>query len=595
MRNWAKEEINATWSKENTDKIAMTYIDELVKLNIINKKMVDIEFKQNGQVLVNRAATLTKAFVTKRDKLIRDMWHKAPMKCKPMQNKPRNWNNMWDGIGPDANICLIKNARSEAKVSPNVLSAVNKLQGVRFTVPECIIETAYEYICNEAHYAPKKEGKTDAEYASKMAQYKDHIRMCEELMELEEFSFYFPVTMDQRGRMYYRGGLVSPQGTDLCKAAFQFKDSMPLGENGLEAILIHTANVLGEDKLSYNERYNYALSQYNTLLTMETHLDIKKTYPRADHYQALVAAKELQKLDAWLSEDKSEKDFPSTLVCHQDGTCNGLQHMAALTKNRQTAITVNCTGSTKNDTPHDIYGIIAVAASELASGKAKDLIQQFGRAMAKKPVMVTGYGAGVATVCRGVAEFLTSKGEKVTHAQAIGEAYCKAIDKHAEAVRTFTNSVVRMLTKAYKSGETIGGVTWTTADGFVAHTEYMDIETARIRGKNYNATCMELGKPVEDDVKTVYAMAPNFVHSIDATHLRMVINACNHDLVTVHDSIGSHAGSYHKTAKEIRKQFVEVHEYNAMENLCQNIQQRTPRFIGDYDAKEALQSTYIFS
>ncbi len=95
-------------------------------------------------------------------------------------------------------------------------------------------------------------------------------------------------------------------------------------------------------------------------------------------------------------------------------------------------------------------------------------------------------------------------------------------------------------------------------------------------------------------------MAPNLVHSIDSTHLRMVVNACDFELVTVHDSIGSHPCDFFATAQAIREQFVEVHKFDVMSELCQSIGVRTPRFEekrreSGYKAEEALQSTYIFS
>ena len=80
----------------------------------------------------------------------------------------------------------------------------------------------------------------------------------------------------------------------------------------------------------------------------------------------------------------------------------------------------------------------------------------------------------------------------------------------------------------------------------------------------------------------------------------MVVNNVDHELVTVHDSIGSHAGNFFKTASAIRTQFVAVHEYDILTELCTSMDVKPINFVakrraGGYNASEALNSTYIFS
>ncbi|MBV1928418.1 MAG: hypothetical protein KUG81_02785 [Gammaproteobacteria bacterium] len=594
--NWCQEELNIWWSKESAGKIAMVYINELVNMHIINKDMQVMSYTENGQDIDSRAALITTGFAKERDALLKDMWRTAPMVSKPMEFQPYDWKDTNNGIGKDSNIRLIKSkCYKGTKVDRRVLDAVNRLQSTKFTTSPAIIEVCYDYIDNEAFYAPQQGALSNEEFARVAKQHKDHVALCHELTEYEGKEFFFPITMDKRGRMYYRGGLCTPQGTDLCKAAFQFADKQPLGNDGERAISIHAANVLGQNGLSINDRVNWVDKNYELINNIADLEGIEENFPGADKHQALVAAKELQALWTHSAEYKTSTMFKSGLVCHQDGTCNGLQHMAALTNNRQTAITVNCTTSTADDEPQDIYGIIADYAVALSSGTVKDLIRTYGRSMAKKPVMITGYGAGEATIATGIAEFLSDEGEGVRYAADIADAYCRAIEANAGAVNTFTNAIKLMVKKAIKSGNTLGGIQWTTADGFLAQTEYLDDESHCVRGKNYNAKCEGLGEVTEDEVRTAGALAPNFVHSIDATHLRMVVNDCPFDMVTVHDSIGTHACDYFETADSIRKKFVEVHEYNAMQNLCSSLDQRTPKFRGDYQASEALESTYIFS
>lgn len=408
--------------------------------------------------------------------------------------------------------------------------------------------------------------------------------------------FYFPVTMDQRGRMYYRGGLLSPQGVDFCKAAMQFAEKKPLGIDGSKAMYIHLANVCGQDKLPIDERIQWVFNNWGMLINIKTHRDVRKQLKGADTFQALVACHELSRLQQWIADCGEVADFMSGLVCHQDGTCNGLQHMAAITGDRKTAEAVNCTASNWDESPSDVYGLVAKAAQSHAEGSPKQMITDYGRKMAKNPVMVTSYGATPSTIVNNIGKFLTENGQNIANAQDIGDAYLEAINDTAGAVTQLTEAISSRVTFALEAG--MKKFSWRTADGFLASTQYKDDEHMAVRVGLFYTRKRGMGSAPIDTRKTAQAMAPNFIHSIDATHLRMVVNDCDHELVTVHDSIGSHASDFFTTGESIRKNFVRVHtEYDALQDLCNAIKQPLPEFprAGDYKVEEALKSAYLFS
>lgn len=80
-----------------------------------------------------------------------------------------------------------------------------------------------------------------------------------------------------------------------------------------------------------------------------------------------------------------------------------------------------------------------------------------------------------------------------------------------------------------------------------------------------NCVQTHLRKPTgELDVnKQASAMAPNFIHSMDATALRMTLNACAAvgitDFAAVHDSYGTHAENYAEMNRILREQFVKMY------------------------------------
>ena len=592
FKSWS-DELNAGISEELASRLAKVYVDSMRSQAMTNEKLETLSVvTQSKEHITVRALSVSPEFMTQLNTIIDTLRARASMKCRPLSHKPDNWVSTKIGIGKDANIQLISKYKGKKDVvSTKVLEAVNKLQSVKFVVAPCIIDAAKDMRKNEhlvkanKHLFSTKESSSEA------------FRLYEEVLKYRsQDGYYFPVTLDARGRMYYRGGILSPQGVDFCKAAFQFANKEELGTDGFTAICIHTANVFGNDKLSTNDRRNWVRDNWVSIIECETHHDIRTRFGGADVFQALVAAKEIQAINKWLNQGNNIQQFKSGLVCHQDGTCNGLQHMAAVTGDRATAVAVNCVASTYSDKPKDVYGLVAEAALKYSSNdEVLDLISRYGRDMAKNPVMVTSYGATEATIVKNTASYLARKQAKVGVAGVIAESYLSAINEVAGAVTQLTNSIKICVNDALTENPDKTKFTWVTADGFHAYTEYRDEEQFRVRAGKLAARLRGLGKAPMDKVKTAGAMAPNFIHSIDATHLRMIVRACDHDLVTVHDSIGSRPNNYFQTARVIREKFAVVHKYDALGNLCSEMGQDKPRFAGDYKAEEALNSAYIFS
>lgn len=582
FRTWSQETLGHVWDDESSLKVATRFIDQMRAMSILDMNLTKIPYTtEDGENKETRVVMLTDSFKHKMGELVEEMREHTSMICKPLTNKPQDWTDLNNGIGEQANIPLIKNYEGDSEeIAQPVLDAVNKLQSVKFIIAPCIADAAQDMLDN-----PHEFNLSD-----------EDTRLFTAILEVEKKEMYFPVTMDQRGRMYYRGGLITPQGEDFCKAAFQFAEFKQLGEHGLDAIAIHLANCIGYDKLSINDRLDRVKAHIDAKdFAIEDFTEVTQKFPNADQWQAYVAITELNRILALIEQGQEPSLISSNLVCHQDGTCNGLQHMAAITKNRQTAETVNCTASTWHDVPADIYGIIAKEAEAILHDKpeALALVKKYGRSMAKNPVMITGYGAGQETLINNTVKYLQDKGEDSNNGDVIGQAYIQALGARAGAVKQLTTALKTRVESFLLNGGDV--IKWTTADGFKAATKYKDQEINRVRAGVFNALVKNMKPAPLDEVKTIGAKAPNFIHSIDATHLRMVINKANFNIVAVHDSIGSHPGNFFATSRIIREEFKNVHEYDAMANLCEFLEVRPAKFRGTYSASEALNSSYIFS
>lgn len=75
------------------------------------------------------------------------------------------------------------------------------------------------------------------------------------------------------------------------------------------------------------------------------------------------------------------------------------------------------------------------------------------------------------------------------------------------------------------------------------------------------------------------AFPPNFVHSLDSTHMMYTAIECHNrgiKFAAVHDSFWAHAGNIEELNSILREKFKELHSEPLTENLLENFQSRYP-------------------
>lgn len=73
-----------------------------------------------------------------------------------------------------------------------------------------------------------------------------------------------------------------------------------------------------------------------------------------------------------------------------------------------------------------------------------------------------------------------------------------------------------------------------------------------------------------NSVKQAAAFPPNFIHSLDASHMMLTAIACKNDGLTfaaVHDSFWTHACDVDKLGVNLREAFVNLYKQNIMKSL----------------------------
>lgn len=200
--------------------------------------------------------------------------------------------------------------------------------------------------------------------------------------------FYFPHNLDFRGRAYPIPPNLNHIGDDLSRGLLKFADKRPLGVSGLRWLKIHLANVCGFDKASFDEREIWTMKHLDEIRdSARTPLEGARWWTKSDDpWQTLATCMELT--EALDLEDPTT--FESNLPVHQDGTCNGLQHYAALGGDSVGAKQVNLDVT---DVPSDVYTYVAnmvdqMIAADVEKGNptAKMLVGRVARKTVKQTV-----------------------------------------------------------------------------------------------------------------------------------------------------------------------------------------------------------------
>ena len=184
-----------------------------------------------------------------------------------------------------------------------------------------------------------------------------------------EGTFYHLYYYDFRGRKYPTTAYLHEQGSDLARGMLLREDKKAIGKDGFFWLLVSIAsNWAGSanrddgrktDKIPLQARYDWAVDNEEILLSYAENPKVNQGWMEADKpWQFLAACYELMHLRIWQTErnDYQDYSYESSLECFIDGSNNGSQHLAALTRDEETAPHVNLVPS---DLPGDLYKYIA--------------------------------------------------------------------------------------------------------------------------------------------------------------------------------------------------------------------------------------------
>ena len=96
--------------------------------------------------------------------------------------------------------------------------------------------------------------------------------------------------------------------------------------------------------------------------------------------------------------------------------------------------------------------------------------------------------------------------------------------------------------------------------------------------------------------KAKSGISPNTIHNLDSLHLMLVVDDCNFDIVSAHDSYGSHACNVKTMQKVIREKFKLIIDNKPLESILEQTGNLVPMIeTGQLDSADILKSEFAFA
>lgn len=433
----------------------------------------------------------------------------------------------------------------------------------------------------------------------------------------DEEGFYYPHNVDFRGRAYPMHPYLNHLGSDLCRGILEFAEGRPLGKSGLHWLKIHLANLYagGVDKLSHEGRLAFTENHLDDIFdSTDKPLEGRRWWLKAeDPFQCLAVCINLTEA----LRSSYPETFISHIPVHQDGSCNGLQHYAALGRDTLGAAAVNLVAGEK---PADVYSGIAARVLDIMRRdaqkdpavfpdalRAKLLLSQVDRKLVKQTVMTSVYGVTYIGARDQIKRRLKERGAAMEEPELFG-ASCYAAKVTLTALGEMFEAARGIMSWLGECAKIIASenqpVRWTTPLGLPVVQPYRKL------GRHIVKTSLQVLTLQRETEKVMVkrqrtAFPPNFVHSLDGSHMMMTAVACRKAGLTfagVHDSYWTHACDVDEMNRILREKFVELYEMPILENLLDSFQKFFPKLVfpplperGDFDLRDVLESPYFFN
>ncbi|XP_048774109.2 DNA-directed RNA polymerase, mitochondrial-like isoform X4 [Ostrea edulis] len=398
---------------------------------------------------------------------------------------------------------------------------------------------------------------------------------------------WFPHNLDFRGRSYPFMPHLNYHGDDVRRSLFQFANGKPLGEKGLDWLKIHLINLTGFAKRSSNtERLHLANKLLPDIMdSADNPLEGRKWWQTSDEpFQTLAVCMEVT--TALRSEDPTQ--FVSYFPTHQDGSCNGLQHYAALGRDQAGAESVNLSPFTH---PQDVYSDVVELVEKIRQKDAEEGLEiaqklegLIKRKTIKQTIMTSVYGVTMYGAKLQIYKQINPLSDEALPSEfhmpaSVYLARCafKALEEmfsSARSIQDWFTQIARGMAKSCKLP-----TQWIMPMGMPVIQPYIKLDDDMKFKRDYNIE--ELLKFKIESRKQRNGFPPNYIHSIDASHMMLTsleMYRAGLTFASVHDCYWTHANDVDLMNKLCRKQFVALHSQPLLETLSADFMRHIEKY-----------------
>nr|QWO71402.1 RNA polymerase [Asterophora parasitica] len=391
---------------------------------------------------------------------------------------------------------------------------------------------------------------------------------------------YIPTLSDWRGRIYTKPFYVTYQGNDFSLSLLEFWDGQILTEEGLDSLYIYGANLYNFNNISKDSleaRKNWVKTNINNILKMDNDF--------------INGAENKLVFIAFCLTIRDLKKNPNHLVklpVFLDATCSGIQHLAALMKDKILGSQVNLIKQNKNSKPEDFYSKLLKPIN--------DEIQRVGnedpkysnlshvelkRNNVKRPIMTKPYNASVIGMKESLLEtfvVLKQNGNKVYLVPGINNETVILSSLEALKIASIIYNIIYsefpslniiydyFINMAKVLNKLNMPITWITPAGIQITQKYHKSTQRKVAislgGKSKKMVLKEWLDNMDKNKQTS-AIIPNIIHSLDASHIMQIINTNlktkNYSIITVHDCFGTHPNNLKDVSEIVKSEFIKLY------------------------------------
>ena len=569
----------------------------------------------------------------------------------PCLIQPRDWINPFEGGFYNPRLQGIKAVKTRnikylnelEKLNPRAFfTALNALQGTIWEINQKVFDTAnYCWDTNtqvgclidaEPLPLPPKPDDIDSNEdarkkwrreASLIHDHNAHDRakrfLCLTLLDTarryKKTKLFHVYQADFTSRIYPVSGMFNPQGNDLARGFHRFAKGAPIKDkDDADWLAIAGANHWGLNKCNFKERIEWAEGEGSHLA--------RQIAGNPDSYASLWGkAEEPFQFLSWCLEWNAYQEkgfgFISKHPVLLDGTNNGYQHFAALTRDKDLANRVNLS---KSDHPRDLYedvkDLLINRLSEDTSDYGKDWFNEqnlLTRKLIKKPTMMIPYSGTTYGIAHEIKDYLYSQQIEVPWGDSFQHYYFLSL-KIREAVAEIcpaSTTVMDYLTKISKCFvKEQKTMRWFTPSGFLVSQDYFKSFSKQIKtklGTNTFKLSLREDSDLIDNRKTSQGFPANFTHSLDAANVHLALKRAKgkglNQFCTIHDCYGAPAGDINQFIQCAKESFVDMYSINVLEDLYNQVLSQLkiskeipkPPSTGEFEINDALDAPYIFS